>query len=118
MLAAEFDLAAVKGGVIMLRRRLNCIVFRRITLYDNAAAPAAAEGESLLSPSSAALAGAAFAALNQPTGGGALSFGDGRTVEGLVAELLRPMLKEWLDANLPPIVEKLVQAEIDRINKR
>lgn len=37
------------------------------------------------------------------------------SVEGLVRELLRPMLKEWLDARLPEIVESLVAREIARI---
>lgn len=37
------------------------------------------------------------------------------SLEGLVRELLRPMLAEWLDKNLPGMVEKLVKAEIARI---
>ncbi|MGN6497145.1 MAG: DUF2497 domain-containing protein [Tsuneonella sp.] len=37
------------------------------------------------------------------------------SLEGLTRELLRPMLAEWLDANLPGMVEKLVKAEIARI---
>lgn len=37
------------------------------------------------------------------------------TLEGLVRELLRPMLREWLDANLPRMVEEMVQREIARI---
>lgn len=37
------------------------------------------------------------------------------SLEGLVRELLRPMLSEWIDKNLPGMVEKLVQAEIARI---
>lgn len=37
------------------------------------------------------------------------------SLEGLTRELLRPMLAEWLEANLPSMVEKLVQAEIARI---
>lgn len=40
------------------------------------------------------------------------------TLEGLVRELLRPMLKDWLDANLPTLVETLVKREIDRITGR
>lgn len=40
--------------------------------------------------------------------------GDG-TLEGLVREMLRPMLKEWLDANLPDLVESMVAKEIARI---
>jgi cell pole-organizing protein PopZ len=38
-----------------------------------------------------------------------------RTLEDLVKDLLRPMLKGWLDENLPPLVERLVRAEIERI---
>lgn len=43
---------------------------------------------------------------------------DPATVEGLVQELLRPMLKEWLDENLPRMVERLVREEIERLTKR
>lgn len=41
-----------------------------------------------------------------------------RTVEDVVRELLRPLLKEWLDENLPTVVERLVQQEIDRMIRR
>lgn len=37
------------------------------------------------------------------------------SLEGLVRDMLRPMLAEWLDRNLPEIVERLVKAEIARI---
>ena len=37
------------------------------------------------------------------------------SLEGLTRELLRPALAEWLDKNLPPMVERLVAAEIARI---
>jgi uncharacterized protein len=37
------------------------------------------------------------------------------SLEGLTRELLRPALAQWLDANLPPLVERLVAAEISRI---
>lgn len=40
------------------------------------------------------------------------------TLEGLVRELLRPMLREWLDARLPEIVESMVAKEIARITGR
>jgi cell pole-organizing protein PopZ len=40
------------------------------------------------------------------------------TLEGLVRELLKPMLSEWLDANLPQIVEAMVAKEISRITGR
>ncbi len=38
-----------------------------------------------------------------------------RTLEDLVREMLRPMLKTWLDDNLPNMVERLVRAEIERV---
>jgi cell pole-organizing protein PopZ len=37
------------------------------------------------------------------------------SLEGMVREMMRPMLAQWLDANLPDIVERLVKAEIARI---
>ena len=39
-----------------------------------------------------------------------------RTLEHLVGEMMRPMLKSWLDNNLPPLVERLVRAEIERVS--
>jgi cell pole-organizing protein PopZ len=38
-----------------------------------------------------------------------------RTLEDLVKEMLRPMLKAWLDDNLPALVERIVKAEIERV---
>jgi cell pole-organizing protein PopZ len=40
-----------------------------------------------------------------------------RTLEDLVKEMLRPMLKAWLDDNLPSLVERLVRAEIERVSR-
>jgi cell pole-organizing protein PopZ len=40
-----------------------------------------------------------------------------RTLEDLVKEMLRPMLKAWLDDNLPTMVERLVRAEIERVSR-
>ncbi|HSI16449.1 MAG: DUF2497 domain-containing protein [Sphingomonas sp.] len=40
------------------------------------------------------------------------------TLEGMVRELLKPMLREWLDDNLPQIVETMVAREISRITGR
>jgi uncharacterized protein len=42
---------------------------------------------------------------------------NGRTLEDFVGELLRPMLKTWLDENLPDMVERLVRAEIERVSR-
>ena len=40
------------------------------------------------------------------------------SLEGMVREMLRPMLAEWLDKNLPGMVERLVKAEIARIARK
>jgi uncharacterized protein len=40
-----------------------------------------------------------------------------RTLEDLVREMLRPMLKGWLDDNLPGMVERMVRAEIERVSR-
>lgn len=66
----------------------------------------------ILSADTAAVAGAAFAQLsetNKPAG---------QSVDDLMRELLRPMLQQWLDENLPPLVEKMVDREISRISGR
>ncbi len=42
---------------------------------------------------------------------------NGRTLEDLVREMLRPLLKSWLDDNLPGLVERLVRAEIERVSR-
>ena len=39
----------------------------------------------------------------------------GPTIEDLVRSELRPMLKSWLDQHLPPLVERLVRTEIERV---
>ena len=41
----------------------------------------------------------------------------GPTLEDMVRDEMRPLLKEWLDANLPALVERLVQVEIERVIK-
>jgi cell pole-organizing protein PopZ len=40
-----------------------------------------------------------------------------RTLEDLVKEMLRPMLKSWLDDNLPGLVERIVKTEIERVSR-
>jgi cell pole-organizing protein PopZ len=61
------------------------------------------------SSSFANLAGAVTATRGMPMGQGS------KTLEDLVKELLRPMLKEWLDRHLPPLVERLVEREIAKL---
>ena len=40
-----------------------------------------------------------------------------RTLEEVVAEMLQPMLKSWLDDNLPSLVERMVKEEIERVSR-
>lgn len=40
------------------------------------------------------------------------------TLEDIVRDLMKPMLRDWLDTNLPPLIEKLVQKELDRIARK
>lgn len=44
--------------------------------------------------------------------------GEDNTLDGLVRSMLKPMLKEWLDAHLPSLVEEMVAKEISRITGR
>ena len=66
----------------------------------------------LLSRSTSAAVDSAFSALAQ----NALSH-NSRSLEDLVRELLRPLLKAWLDENLPGMVERLVRSEIERVSR-
>lgn len=67
-----------------------------------------------LAPLMSATTAASIAAQFQTLAASRL-FGDDGRLDELVRELLRPMLREWLDDNLPGIVEKLVRAEIERV---
>ena len=42
----------------------------------------------------------------------------GRSVEQFIEDMMRPMLRDWLDANLPPMIERIVQKEIQKIVRR
>lgn len=66
----------------------------------------------LLAPTADAVTRHAFGQLNSV----ALA-GRQHTVEDLIREMLRPMLKGWLDENLPGMVERMVQREIERISR-
>jgi cell pole-organizing protein PopZ len=74
------------------------------------ARPAAPDETALVSPSTGASVSSAFNALAttmflQNTG----------MVEEAIRDMMRPMLKQWLDDNLPTMVERLVRAEIERV---
>ncbi|MGC1777066.1 MAG: DUF2497 domain-containing protein, partial [Xanthobacteraceae bacterium] len=81
------------------------------------AAPMAAprsggEHGSLISQEASSAVDSAFNALAQT-----VLAQNARTLEDLVREMLRPMLKTWLDDNLPGMVERLVRAEIERVSR-
>lgn len=90
---------------------------------DMSAQPAALELDTLLSEEVASatseslrsLANRQSAPSAKPQATPAPAFRSGETVEDLVVEALRPMLKDWLDQNLPRIVEDLVEREVRRI---
>jgi uncharacterized protein len=77
--------------------------------YPVAAAEPARE-EALLSAGAASSIASHFEALTT-----SLFINDSGLLEKYAQEMLRPMLKEWLDDNLPVIVERLVRAEIERV---
>jgi uncharacterized protein len=66
----------------------------------------------LLSNSTAAAVDSAFNTLASTVLGQ-----NARTLEDLVKEMLKPMLKTWLDDNLPGLVERIVRAEIERVSR-
>ncbi len=77
-----------------------------------------ASGEPLLSPAAAAASMSAFAKLARPSASESPPVTAGITVEALVVQLLRPALREWLDANLPPLVERIVEQEVRKLARR
>src|SRR5215212_9360967 len=68
--------------------------------------------EPLLSETAQATAASAFRRLSAT-----VPASHPRSLEDAVTEMLRPMLKAWLDENLPPLVEGLVRAEIERVTR-
>jgi uncharacterized protein len=93
--------------------------------------PTSAFEPSLVASSVAGATASAFDRLNQAVEGRraapaaemapapSLPLGNsGKTIEDLVKEMLRPMLKDWIDRSLPPMVERLVEREIERLTRR
>ena len=79
--------------------------------------PSASSAGLLAAQTEVAAAGslsALVAAVDRAHGGTTLGDGN-RTLEDLVKELMRPMVKEWLDENLPRLTERLVRREIERL---
>ena len=74
----------------------------------------------LIAPAAAAAAAASVGSLLRAVSNerSAQVYRAGPTIEDLVREELRPVLKEWLDNHLPPLVERLVRTEIERVVNR
>jgi len=77
-----------------------------------ASAPPPGYDRALLSPHTTAMVDMAFNSLAHT-----VLAQNARTLEDLVREMLKPMLKSWLDDNLPNMVERLVRAEIERVSR-
>jgi len=80
--------------------------------YEPPPFESAAPGPQILSRSTVSAVESAFNSLANTV----LS-NNARTLEDLVKEMLRPMLKSWLDDNLPGLVERIVKAEIERVSR-
>lgn len=74
--------------------------------------------EQLLEPATTAAVRSAFSKLNTPKLTPDMPLGaSGLTIEAMIREMLRPMLKDWLEENLPVMVERIVAQEIERVSR-
>lgn len=84
------------------------------------ASPAAAQ--ELISESAATAATGAFAklshAMQRTAPEESIADDSGRTIEQFIEDMIRPMLKDWLDENMPALVERLVEKEIQKLARR
>jgi cell pole-organizing protein PopZ len=71
--------------------------------------------DAMISPEATSVAASSFNRLSEQIFG---REGTERSIDDLARELLHPMLKQWLDQNLPRLVEKLVREEIERVARR
>ncbi|MEE1656312.1 DUF2497 domain-containing protein [Microvirga sp. CF3062] len=81
-------------------------------VLKSAVKPAPAAADRLLSGETSASVSSAFSRLSET-----IRPAQPQTVEDLMKEMLRPMLKTWLDDNLPSMVERLVRTEIERVTR-
>ena len=81
-------------------------------LYVAAAPKEARPGQALLSSRTDAAVSAAFDQLASK-----VRTASEHTFDGLTEEMLRPMLRDWLEDNLPSLVERLVREEIERVSR-
>jgi cell pole-organizing protein PopZ len=102
----EFSEAAAASAAPRAQHRQPA--FEPPPLYESPVAPP----QQMLSRSTVSAVESAFNTLANTV----LS-NNARTLEDLVKEMLRPMLKSWLDDNLPGLVERIVKAEIERVSR-
>lgn len=100
--AAPLDMTPENEGLEMLKKNVEAAV------ADDAEA-------AILNQTAAAAASQAFASLSQTV---RVADNDSRTLEDIVVAMLQPMIKDWLDANLPAIVEEKVEEEVKRVSRR
>ena len=78
-------------------------------------AAAQAVDDTIIDNTTASAASAAFGTLSRSV---RVSQDDGQTLESLVVDMMRPLVKEWLDDNLSRIVEQKVEDEVQRLSRR
>ena len=113
------DAAAPYGDGFGLSQRPDAdaptVVWRRPQAVEAEASAAAADAvrrneEPLLSPEADEAVALSFGALTAN-----LEVRSAKLADSIVRDMLRPMLKQWLDENLPAVVERLVREEIQRV---
>lgn len=100
--AAPLDMPSQTEGLEMLKKNVEAGVAenQEALILDQTAAAAASQ---------------AFESLSQSV---RVADKDSRTLEDIVVAMLKPMIKDWLDANLPAIVEEKVEQEVQRVSRR
>jgi cell pole-organizing protein PopZ len=109
-ISAEPDVFFNEPPAAAARTFIEPPVFENVQAAEPAAVPP--YEPPLVSSSTAAAVDSAFNTLAHT-----VLVQNARTLEDLVREMLRPMLKSWLDDNLPGLVERLVRAEIERVSR-
>jgi cell pole-organizing protein PopZ len=114
--AATFRTIDASSDPVFTERPANAQMESGLRIIEERRAPppqaAPALDRGLISNSTMAAVDSAFNSLANTVLGQ-----NARTLEDLVKEMLRPMLKSWLDDNLPGLVERIVRAEIERVSR-
>ncbi|MEM6414120.1 MAG: DUF2497 domain-containing protein [Pseudomonadota bacterium] len=113
--ASEIDGLAAGESSALTESALNSTSLSAKTPEAELAAFSAASTEGIVGNASASVASEAFRSLSQSI---RVSGQGDKTLEDIVVGLLTPLIKDWLDQNLPAIVEEKVQDEVQRIARR